>query len=106
MLTAARGALPRACWRAAATTIATAAACLLLGSEAAHAADKGVVTDMTWQISDARDGAHRGAAGATPGAGWVRMQLDWNWLDADPELIADVRRRGRHGARRRRARDC
>ena len=21
------------------------------------------------------------------GAGWVRMQLDWNWLDADPELI-------------------
>ncbi len=86
MLTAARGALPRACWRAAATTIATAAACLLLGSEAAHAADKGVVTDMTWQISD-HEMALTEELLEDSGAGWVRMQLDWNWLDADPGLI-------------------
>ena len=86
MLSAGRGARPPVYWRLAAVTIATAA-CLLLGAPDSRAADKGVVTDMTWRISDA-DMARTGQLLQDSKAGWVRMQLDWNWLDADPELIA------------------
>ncbi|MFL5455356.1 MAG: hypothetical protein ACJ78X_03035, partial [Myxococcales bacterium] len=64
---------------------------LAAGASPVRAAEKCVVPDMTWGISDVdkeRTGQLLGAAGTQ----WVRMQLDWNWLDEDPSLLADYDR--------------
>ena len=64
---------------------------LAAGASPARAAEKCVVPDMTWGISNV-DKERTGQLLSEAGTQWVRMQLDWNWLDEDPSLLADYDR--------------
>jgi hypothetical protein len=62
-------------------TALTCAAGLLAAAVPAHAAEKGVVSDLTWELST-QDKQRSVAALTDLGAGWVHMEI--KWTDAEP----------------------
>jgi polysaccharide biosynthesis protein PslG len=53
----------------------------------ARAAEKGIASDMSWGLPagvSESDQDRSAAAIASLGAQWVRVDVDWHWLDADP----------------------
>ena len=59
------------------------AAALLCAVAPASAAEKGVVTDMTWGVSPADQERAAGFL-ADSQAGWVRLNVSWYWYDLYP----------------------
>lgn len=67
----------------AALTTCLAASLAGISPASSQAAEKGVVTDMTWNVTP-DDQDKTAAALKDTGAQWVRLNMSWYWLDAYP----------------------